>query len=135
MEEKNNISKDSVKISEEVVASITGVAASETEGVASVGGNSIASNWTELISGKKNNTKGIKITMNENVVEIEILLTVKYGVSIPEVASNVQYNVKNAVEEMTGLVVEKVDVRVTGIKTVAEDKKTEEKKEIIEEKE
>ncbi len=135
MEEKKNISKDSVKISEEVVASITGVAASETEGVASVGGNSIASNWTELISGKKNNTKGIKITMNENVVELEILLTVKYGVSIPEVASNVQYNVKNAVEEMTGLIVEKVDVRVTGIKTVAEDKKTEEKKEIIEEKE
>ncbi len=135
MEENKNISKDCVKISEEVVAAITGVAASETEGVASVGNNSIASNWTELISGKKNNTKGIKIAMTEDTVEIEILLTVKYGVSIPEVAANVQFNVKNSVEEMTGLKVEKVDVRVTGIKTVAEEKKTEEKKEITEEKE
>ncbi len=135
MEENKNLSKDSVKISEEVVASITGVAAAETEGVASVGGNSIASNWAELISGKKNNAKGIKITMNEDVVELEVLLTVKYGVSIPEVAANVQFNVKNSVEEMTGLKVEKVDVRVTGIKTSGEEKKNEGKKEITEEKE
>ena len=56
MEEKDLINKsgDSVKISDEVISVITGIAASEVEGVASVGGGSIAANWAELISGKKN---------------------------------------------------------------------------------
>lgn len=128
MEEKEIMeeNKDSLKISEEVISVITGVSASETEGVVSVGSGSIASNWTELISGKKNNAKGIKISMGENTVTIEIQLVVKYGVRITDVAAAVQENVKNAVEEMTGLSVEKVDVRVTGIKTVqAENKQAE----------
>lgn len=123
MEEK----KDSLKISEEVISVITGVSASETDGVVSVGSGSIASNWTELISGKKNNAKGIKISMGDNTVAIEIQLVVKYGVRITDVAAAVQENVKTAVEEMTGLSVEKVDVRVTGIKAVqAENKPAEE---------
>ncbi|MBQ2941710.1 MAG: Asp23/Gls24 family envelope stress response protein [Clostridia bacterium] len=138
MEEKDlvNTSGDSVKISDEVISVITGIAASETEGVASVGVGSIASSWAELISGKKgkNPSKGIKAELTETGVNIEIQIVVKYGVSIPEVASNVQYGVKNAVEEMTGLTVEKVDVKVVGIKTVAEEKKAE-KKEETEEKE
>ncbi|MDO5479638.1 MAG: Asp23/Gls24 family envelope stress response protein [Clostridia bacterium] len=138
MEEKDlvNTSGDSVKISDEVIAVITGIAASETEGVASVGMSGIAANWAELISGKKgkNPSKGIKAEITEAGVNIEIQIVVKYGVCIPEVAANVQYGVKNAVEEMTGLKVEKVDVKVVGIKTVAEEKK-EEKKEEAEEKE
>lgn len=127
MEEKEILEekKDGLKISEEVIAVITGVSASETEGVVSVGSGSIASNWTELISGKKNSAKGIKISMGEKTVAIEIQLIVKYGVRITDVASAVQENVKNAVEEMTGLSVEKVDVRVTGIKTVQAEKKAE----------
>lgn len=135
MEEKDlvNTSGDSIKISDEVIAVITGIAASETEGVASVGTSGIAANWTELISGKKNISKGIKTEITEAGCNIEIQIVVKYGVSIPEVASNVQYGVKNAVEEMTGLNVEKIDVKVVGIKTVAEEKK--EPKEVTEEKE
>lgn len=119
MEEKEitEVKKDSVKISDEVVAVITGVAASETDGVYSVGTGSLAANWTEIISGKKNNAKGIKITMGEASVSIEIQLTVKYGVRITDVAAAVQENVKSSVEEMTGFAVEKVDVKVVGIKS------------------
>lgn len=125
MEEK----KDTLKISDEVVAVITGVAASETEGVFSVGTGSFASGWTELLSGKKNNAKGIKVVMGEGSVTIEIQLVVKYGVRITDVAASVQENVKNAVEEMTGFTVEKVDVRVVGIKAAPEVKKEEAEKE------
>ena len=137
MEEKDLINKsgDSVKISDEVISVITGIAASEVEGVASVGGGSIAANWAELISGKKNkgSSKGIKAELTEEGINIEIQLVVKYGISIPEVAANVQYSVKNAVEEMTGLTVEKIDVKVIGIKTASETKEA--KKEETEEKE
>ena len=125
MEEK----KDTLKISDEVVAVITGVAASETEGVFSVGTGSFASGWTELLGGKKNNAKGIKVVMGEGSVTIEIQLVVKYGVRITDVATSVQENVKNAVEEMTGFTVEKVDVRVVGIKASPEAKKEEAEKE------
>ena len=125
MEEK----KDTLKISDEVVAVITGVAASETEGVFSVGTGSFASGWTELLGGKKNNAKGIKVVMGEGSVTIEIQLGVKYGVRITDVAASVQENVKNAVEEMTGFTVEKVDVRVVGIKAAPEVKKEEAEKE------
>lgn len=125
MEEK----KDTLKISDEVVAVITGVAASETEGVFSVGTGSFASGWTELLGGKKNNAKGIKVVMGEGSVTIEIQIFVKYGVRITDVAASVQENVKNAVEEMTGFTVEKVDVRVVGIKASPETKKEEAEKE------
>lgn len=116
MEEK----KDTLKISDEVVAVITGVAASETDGVFSVGTGSFASGWTELLGGKKNSAKGIRVVMGEGTVSIEIQLVVKYGVRITDVASSVQENVKNAVEEMTGFTVEKVDVKVVGIKAAPE---------------
>lgn len=127
MEEKEIMkeNKDSLKISEEVIGVITGVAASEVEGVFSVGHSSIASNWTEIISGKKNNAKGIKVTMGEGNVSVEVQIVVNYGVRITDVASAVQESVKNAVEEMTGLSVEKVDIKVVGIKTVNEEKKNE----------
>lgn len=130
MEEK----KDTLKISDEVVAVITGVAASETEGVFSVGTGSFASGWTELLGGKKNNAKGIKVVMGEGSVTIEIQIVVKYGVRITDVAASVQENVKNAVEEMTGFTVEKVDVRVVGIKASPEAKKEEAEKEETKEK-
>ena len=137
MEEKDliNMSGDSVKISEEVIAVITGIAASETEGVISVGAGSLASGWAEFISGKKNTSKGIKIVMNDSGVDVEVALVVKYGVNIPEIASNVQVNAKNSIEEMTGLNVNKIDVKIIGIKTEAPEKKAPEKEEKTKEKE
>ncbi len=116
---------DGIEIAEEVVAVITGVSASETEGVAQVGSGSLASNWTELISGKKNNAKGIKILMGEGNVSIDIQIVVKYGAKIQEVASMVQENVKNSVEEMTGINVTRVDVTVVGVKTMSAKEKKE----------
>ena len=137
MEEKDlmNKSGDSVKISEEVIAVITGIAVSETEGVVSVGAGGIASGWAELISGKKNNSKGIKIEMAESEVNVEVAIVVKYGVNIPEIAANVQINVKNSIEEMTGLNVNGIDVKIVGIKTEAQEKKNPENKEKTKEKE
>ncbi len=125
MEEKDliNQSGDSVKISEEVIAVITGIATSETEGVVSAGTGGIASGWAELISGKKSSSKGIKIEMAEDGISVEISLIVKYGVNIPEVAANVQVNVKNSIEEMTGLSVKNIDVKISGIRTENEEKK------------
>lgn len=72
--------------------------------------------------------------MGEGSVTIEIQLVVKYGVRITDVAASVQENVKNAVEEMTGFTVEKVDVRVVGIKAAPEVKKEEAEKEETKEK-
>ncbi len=137
MEERDlvNTSGDSVKISDEVIAVITGIAASETEGVISVGAGGIASGWAEFISGKKNTSKGIKIIMTESGVEVDVAIVVKYGVNIPEVATNVQINAKNSIEEMTGLKVDKIDVKIIGIKTEAPEKKNPEKEEMTEEKE
>ncbi|MDP4133179.1 MAG: Asp23/Gls24 family envelope stress response protein [Bacillota bacterium] len=124
MGENSNVENtDSVKISEEVIAIITGVAASDIEGVSNVGNSGIAANWTEIIAGKKNNSKGIKIELNEEKVIIDINITVNYGTCIPDVARNVQDAVKKSVEEMTGLVVEKVNVRVAGIKLKTENDK------------
>lgn len=130
---ENTVEKvDGIEIAEEVVAVITGVSASETEGVAQVGSGSLASNWTELISGKKNNAKGIKILMGEGNVSIDIQIVVKYGAKIQEVASMVQENVKNSVEEMTGINVTRVDVNVVGVKTASAKEKKESLKESVE---
>ena len=70
MEEKDimNTKGDCIKISDEVIAVIAGIATTETEGVPSVGAGGIAANWTELISGKKNNSKGIKVEIEEKNV-------------------------------------------------------------------
>lgn len=130
---ENTVEKvDGIEIAEEVVAVITGVSASETEGVAQVGSGSLASNWTELISGKKNNAKGIKILMGEGNVSIDIQIVVKYGARIPDVATLVQENVKNSVEEMTGINVTRVDVNVVGVKTASAKEKKESLKESVE---
>ena len=110
-----------VSYSEDVVAIISGLAASEVQGVAGMSGG-IKSGIAELL-GKKDLAKGIKATINDEEVVIEVNVIVKYGCFIAEVALEIQKGVKRAVESMTGLKVAGVNVNVQGVQVQAEDKK------------
>lgn len=102
-----------VQIADEVVAIIAGLAATEVEGVDSLAGN--MSN--ELISrlGMKNLSRGVKVDVTEEHVSVHMSLNLKYGVSIPKVCEMVQEKVKNAIENMTGLIVLDVNIKIAGI--------------------
>ena len=105
--------KGDIKISDSVVASIAGLAASEIDGVDSLSGN--LTNEIVAKFGIKNNSKGVKLDINQGSVVADIYVNVIYGFSIPDVSSKVQEKVKQAIESMTGLNVIGVNVRVVGI--------------------
>lgn len=110
---QNDSSLGEVKIADEVVAIIAALAATEVEGVASMAGNIT----NELISklGMKNLSKGVKVDVLEGVVTVSLALNLKYNYSIMEISSKVQEKVKNAVENMTGLEVADVNIKVAGV--------------------
>ena len=115
-----------IKISNDVVASIAGVAVSEVPGVYSMAGG-LAGGISEVFSGKKNLSKGIKVEVGEKETKIDVNIIVEYGVRIPDVAFEIQGRVKKAVETMTGLKVSGVNIHVQGIKTnLTENKEKEE---------
>ena len=107
---------DGIKIANDVVAVIAGVAVSEVPGVASMSGG-FAGGISEVLSGKKNLSKGIKVEADEKEVRIDVNIIVEYGVRIPDVAFEIQNRVKKAVESMTGLKVLDVNVHVQGVNT------------------
>jgi len=111
----------SVKISEEVVATIAGLATAEVKGVSSMSGT-IAGGIAEIL-GKKNTGKGVKVEMREDDVDINLYIIAEYGASIPEIAWEIQEKVKKAIEGMTGLKVEKVNVNIEGVHIEKEPKK------------
>lgn len=116
-----------VKISNDVVAVIAGVAVSEVAGVANMQ-SGFASGISEVLSGKKNRTKGIKVEVEDNTTKIDVNIIVEYGTRIPDVAFEIQNRVKKAVESMTGLQVEEVNVHVQGVNTKAIDEEEKEAK-------
>ena len=103
-----------IKIANDVVAVIAGVAVSEVPGVAEMAGG-FAGGITEVLSGKKNLAKGIKVEAGEKETKIDVNIIVEYGVRIPDIAFEIQNRVKKAVESMTGLVVTEVNVHVQGV--------------------
>ena len=107
---------DGIKISDDVVAVIAGVAVSEVPGVSGMAGG-FAGGFSEVFSGKKNLAKGIKADIEENKAKIDVNIIVEYGSRIPDVAFESQNRVKKAVENMTGLKVEEVNVHVQGVNT------------------
>ncbi|KUJ91279.1 MAG: hypothetical protein XD37_0514 [Thermoanaerobacter thermocopriae] len=127
MEENVNANENqelgTIKISEEVVSVIAGLAATEVPGVAGMSGG-VVNGLSEML-GRKNLGKGVKVEVGEKEVSIDLYLIVDYGVRIPEVAWNVQENVKNAVENMTGLKVVEVNIHVQGVNMDKENKKQE----------
>ena len=110
---QNDESLGEVKIADEVVAIIAALAATEVEGVASMAGN-----ITNEVIGKlgiKNLSKGVKVDVLEGVVTVSLALNIKYNYSIVDVTAKVQDRVKNAVENMTGLEVADVNIKVAGV--------------------
>lgn len=102
-----------VRIADEVVAIIAGLAATEVDGVDSMAGNIT----NELVGklGMKILSKGVKVDVTEEHVSVDLSLNIKYGYNIPEVSEKVQERVKSAIENMTGLTVLDVNVKIAGV--------------------
>ena len=124
-----NEGENNIEISDDVVAVIAGMAASEVSGVAEMAGG-FAGGISEVLSGKKNLAKGIKVEVLDNKeARIDVNIIVEYGARIPDVAFEIQKRVKKSVENMTGLSVLEVNVHVQGVSTVQlEEKKQDEQK-------
>ena len=102
-----------VRISDEVVSTVAAIAATEVDGVVAMTGG-LVGGLSEML-GRRNPQKGVRVEIGPEEAVIDLTLTVRYGVRIPEVAAKVQENVRDAVERMTGLVVRAVNVHVTGV--------------------
>ena len=102
-----------VRVADEVVAIIAGLATTEVEGVSSMAGNIT----NEIVSklGMKNLSKGILVEVMENEVKVDVAINIAYGYSIPDVSAKVQDKVKSAIENMTGLTVAVVNVRIASV--------------------
>lgn len=110
---KDDGSDGVVSIADDVVAMIASIAATEVEGVASMVGNIT----NELMSrvGMKKLTKGVKVSVIDGKVNVDLAITIDYGYNIPETCQSVQSKVKTAIENMTGLDVDVVNIRIGGI--------------------
>ncbi len=119
MEERNthvlrdNDNIGAVQIADDVVAMIAGLAAREVDGVSAMNGNAAG----ELMSkvGVKNMSKGVKVDILEKNVSVELAVTIEYGHNIPAVSQKIQAKVKSAIENMTGLTVTDVNIRIAGV--------------------
>ena len=128
-EEISVTGNDTVKISNDVVATYAGIAVSEVEGVYDMAGG--FAGLTEVISGKKNLSKGIKVDVGEKSAKIDVNIIVEYGARIPDVAYAIQTKIKKSVESMTDLKVLEVNVHVQGVHKKSE--KEEQKEENVDE--
>jgi uncharacterized alkaline shock family protein YloU len=102
-----------VRIADEVIAGIAGLAATEVKGVASMAGNITKDLIGMLSSG--NLSKGVAVQVEENNVKVDIALFMEYGYSVPKVCRKVQEKVKTAIESMTGMTVTEINVRIAGV--------------------
>ncbi|MCK0472552.1 Asp23/Gls24 family envelope stress response protein [Halalkalibacter sp. APA_J-10(15)] len=110
-EQKSELGK--VEISPEVIEVIAGIAASEVDGVATMRGN-FATGVAEKL-GRKNHGKGVKVELEEEGITIDVSVVITYGVSVPDVANLIQSNVKQALQTMTAIDVQAVNVHVVGV--------------------
>ena len=102
-----------VQISNEVITIIAGLAATETKGVASMAGN-IAN---EMVSrmGIKSLSRGVKVTVDNGIINVDLTLNLDYGYSVPKTCQKVQEKVKSAIENMTGLTVENINIQIANV--------------------
>lgn len=103
-----------VKISDEVVGVIAGLATMEIKGILGMSSGMVG-DITQILTGKKNLSKGVKVNVGENSAAIDLYVVVEYGVKIPEIAIQAQQNVKKAVESMTGLLVSAINIHVQNV--------------------
>ncbi len=116
----------SIRIANEVVSIIAGLAATEVKGVAGMSGG-VVDGFAELLK-KKNLTKGVKVEVGEKQAAIDLFMIIDYGAKIPETAYKIQENVKRTVESMTGLEVVEVNVNIQGVEFKQEEVVPEEAK-------
>ena len=104
---------EQVQIADEVVAIIAGLAATEVDGVTSMAGNVT----NELVSrlGMKNLSKGIQVEVLDNEVKVDVAINIAYGYNIPDISAKVQERIKTTIENMTGLTVSDVNVRIASV--------------------
>lgn len=114
--EETSSNNDGIEISEDVISVIAGVAVSEVKGVYGMAGG-FAGGISEVFSGKKNLSKGIKVNVENKEVKVDVNIIVEYGVRIPDVAFEIQNRVKKAIEAMTGLKVLETNIHVQGVNT------------------
>lgn len=117
------VEETGITIADDAVAIIAGKAVSEVEGINSMAGG-FAGGITEVLSGKKNLAKGIKVESEGKNIKIDVHIIVEYGTRIPDVAFEIQNRVKKNVETMTGLKVVEVNVHVQGVNTEFEKEAT-----------
>ncbi len=122
-----------IKIESDVVAMIAGLAAVDTEGVAGMS-SGLTEEITKRMSGK-NVTKGVRVEVGETETAIDIRISVKFGYKLHEVAKNIQQNVKEAVESMTGLNVVEVNIFVEGVEIKKEEKEKSKDKDVVDDEE
>lgn len=103
----------SIRIADEVVGIIAGLAATEVDGVAGMSAG-LVGGIAEML-GKKNLAKGVKVEVGEREAAVDLYIIVEFGVRIPDVALKVQENVKRAIESMTGLEVVEVNIHIQGV--------------------
>ncbi len=115
----------SIRIADEVVRIIAGLAATEVQGVAGMSGG-LAGGIAEIL-GRKNLSKGVKVEVGEKEAAVDIYVIVEYGAKIPDIASEIQQKVKKAVNDMTGLNVLEVNVHVQGVSFSSSDKEDEQR--------
>jgi len=121
---KNEIDMGIVKISDEVVGVIAGLAATEIKGIVGMS-SGVVGGITQILKGKKNISKGVKVNVGEESASIDLYVVVEYGVKIPEVAQKVREDVKRSVETMTGLTVSSVNIHVQNVMIPKMDKELE----------
>jgi len=118
-------SMGSIRIADEVVRIIAGLAATEVQGVAGMSGG-LAGGITEIL-GRKNLSKGVKVEVGEKEAAVDIYVIVDYGAKIPDIASEIQQKVKKAINDMTGLNVIEVNVHIQGVSFNSSDKEDEQR--------
>lgn len=115
---QNEASLGGVQIADDVVATIAAYAAADVKGVASVAGNTAKERINKR--GMKNPSRGVKVDVLEGVVTVSMVINIKYEFSIVEVTKNVQEKVKTTIENMTGLEVADINIRVASVEMEAE---------------
>ncbi|WP_084054272.1 Asp23/Gls24 family envelope stress response protein [Desulfonispora thiosulfatigenes] len=103
----------SVKIADDVVAIIAGLAATEVRGVAGMSGG-VSAGIAEML-GRKNLAKGVKVEVGEKEAAVDLFVIVEFGAKIPEVAQLIQQKVREAIEAMTGLIAVEINIHIQGV--------------------
>lgn len=109
-----------IRITGSAIATIVRKAACSVEGVTRITGNSIVDNIAEFVGSKKIQDRSIQVQIKESSVAIELAINICYGVSLPEIAANVQKSVSSEIQNLTGLTVERVNVIIREMEDIQE---------------